>query len=415
MQVELKEIEYCKVTLNCEATREEIKNKRTEVLEAFKSAPVPGNRPGHASLGAIKIHYHKEIEEALKRAMAEFAYHEAIFAKQLRPHGSPQFTSLMLTGNKFSCEFNLHTKPNFELAPYKEMEVPKPHQTTNTAELAEKMMQEVRVRFGDVVPYSESDFVQTGDNIIINCQGSVNGESVPNLTLTGEMLTIGNSQLNGFDDNLLGMNVGETREFDLLIPETGLPSIAGKTVHFKVELTTGSKTTPCALDDELATRVGKKDFNELKAYITEVAMGQVVNNDRSSLNEAVANRLVNDNKFEVPNFLSLSEAQYLVHSSKLNWETLVDVDKERYLQMGERNVKLALILDKVREVEVEAQLSDQEVFEIIKNTVANTQGKVSVDDIMKEMARSGYLQVLFSRIRDEYALDFIVKNIKLIE
>jgi hypothetical protein len=39
----------------------------------------------------------------------------------------------------------------------------------------------------------------------------------------------------------------------------------------------------------------------------------------------------------------------------------------------------------------------------------------SLDDIIKEMSRTGYLQILFSRIRDEHTLDFVVKNIKVVE
>jgi FKBP-type peptidyl-prolyl cis-trans isomerase (trigger factor) len=131
--------------------------------------------------------------------------------------------------------------------------------------------------------------------------------------------------------------------------------------------------------------------------------------------EAVARRLLADNTVPVPPWLALSEAQYLVHQAKLDWNTLADVDKEKYLQVGEQNVKLALILDKVRESEVSAQLTDQEVFEVVKRNLAQTKVQTSIDDVIKEMNRTGYLQILFSRIRDEHALDYVVKSAKIIE
>jgi FKBP-type peptidyl-prolyl cis-trans isomerase (trigger factor) len=94
---------------------------------------------------------------------------------------------------------------------------------------------------------------------------------------------------------------------------------------------------------------------------------------------------------------------------------MADTDREKYLELGEKNVKLALILDKIREAEAAAQLSDQEVFDIIKRNLANTKVNAPIDDVIKEMNRTGYLQILFSRVRDEHALDFVVKQSKLID
>jgi hypothetical protein len=72
-------------------------------------------------------------------------------------------------------------------------------------------------------------------------------------------------------------------------------------------------------------------------------------------------------------------------------------------------------LDKIRESEPEAQLTDQEVFEIIKQNLANTKVNQSLDEVIQQMNKTGYLQILFSRIRDENTMDFIVKTVKLID
>ena len=124
---------------------------------------------------------------------------------------------------------------------------------------------------------------------------------------------------------------------------------------------------------------------------------------------------MDDNNISVPNWMSLSEAQYLVHTIKLDWNTLLDVDKEKYIDIAQKNVKLSLILDKIRDSEPEAQLSEQEVFDIIKRNLASSKAAATLDSVIKEMNRTGYLQILFSRIRDEHTLDFVVKNIKMVE
>lgn len=415
MDIVVSELEPCKLSVQCKANFLEISDKRVEVEAAFKKAPVPGHRPNKASVEAIRMHYRSQIDESLKRALAEDAYHNALFQEKLRPHGAPKFNALLLDGGSFSCEFELFTKPDFELASFKEMEIPKPPVAETTDELAQKMLQDLRVRLGDVAPYTETDFVQQGDNVIIDYEADIAGEKVDNLCATGEMVTIGSNQIPDFDSNLLGMSGGETREFDIHAPSTSLPSIAGKTIHFKVTLTTGAKTVPCPLNDELATRMGKKDFNELQEQVRGAAAGRVANAAKMSIHDAVAKRLVADNTVNVPNWMSLSEAQYLAHQSQLDWTTMSDLDKEKFMEMAEKNVKLSLVLDKVRENDVESQLSDQEVFEIIKQNLAHTKVQKPIDEVIAEMNRTGYLQILFSRIRDEHAMDHVVKSVKIIE
>lgn len=415
MQIEVSELEKCKLSVKYEADALEIMNKRGEVQNAFKKAPVPGFREGKASMDAIKMHYRTQIDDSLKRALAEDAYHNTLFEKKLRPHGAPQFKSLLLDGGKFVCEFDLHTKPDFELVEWRGFEVPKPHESASVVEVTERMLQDLRVHYGEALPYADDDFVQVGDNVIIDYEGTIDGKVVDTLCATGEMITIGKGQLQDFENNLLGMMVGESREFDFVAPVGGLPSLEGKTVKFKVTLTTGAKTVPCSLDDELAKRMGKKDYNEMKDFVSQAAFAKVSNAFKASVNEAVARKLVDSNVVDVPNWMSLSEAQYLAHQSKLDWNVMSDSDKEKFMQMADQNVKLSLVLDKIRETAPESQLTDQEVFEIIKRNLANTKAETSLDDVIKEMNRTGYLQILFARIRDENTMDYVTKSVKIIE
>jgi trigger factor len=415
MQIEVKEIEPCKLSVNYVADAAEILNKRGEILTHFKNAPVPGFRPGKATMDAIRVHYRTQIEESLKRALAEDAYHNTLFEKKIKPHGPPTFNSLLMADGKFTCEFELYTKPEFELAPITGLEIPKPPEPETEAELTEKMMQELRVRFGEVSPFEENDFVQKGDNVIIDYEGTIDGERQDPLCATADTVTIGKDQFGFFDDHLLGMKAGETREFDILIPENTLPSLAGKRAHMTVTLHTGSKTTPYPLDDTLAERLGMANFDALKEYVRSTAMASIENKRKQLVTDAVANLLIANNTVAVPNWMALSEAKYLAHQSRLDWNTLTDADRETFLQMADKSVKLSLILDRIRDDNPEAQLTDQEVFEVVKRNLAKTKVTASMDEVIQQMNKSGYLQILFSRIRDEHAMDFVIKSVKLVE
>ena len=138
----------------------------------------------------------------------------------------------------------------------------------------------------------------------------------------------------------------------------------------------------------------------------------VLNN---SITDAVANLLIANTTVDVPNWMALSEAKYLAHQSRLDWNTLTDADRETFLQMANKSVKLSLILDRIRDENPEAQLTDQEVFEVVKRNLAKTKVTASMDEVIQQMNKSGYLQILFSRIRDEHAMDFVIKSVKLVE
>jgi len=415
MQINIKEDNDCKLTIQYIADSEEILNKRTEVLKLFKKAPVPGYRKNKVSIDAIKIYYKTQIEESLKRALAEDAYHNSIFEKKLRPHAQPQINLLTLNNKEFVCEFNLFVKPNFELNKYRDFEIAKPHEPVSSTEFAERLLQELRVRNGSAIPYGEDDFVQVGDNVILDYDSFIDGEKVDHLSAKGEMISVGHSQIIEFDNNLLGMKINEVREFSVSVPENGLPSLAGKNINFKVTLTMGAKNEPCPLDDELAIKLGKKDFIELREFVSKTAMVRTTNAYKMALNNSVANHLINLHQFIVPNWLSLYEAKYLAQHSKMDWEKTPDLDKEKFIEIASKNVKLSLILDRIREVEPEAQLSDQEVFDMLKANIVQNQPNAKLEDVINEMKQKEYLPVLFSRIRDEFTLDFITKTSKIIE
>ena len=149
--------------------------------------------------------------------------------------------------------------------------------------------------------------------------------------------------------------------------------------------------------------------------VGQAAFARVANMQKLHIHEAVAKKMTAETTVVVPSWMALSEAQYLAQQSKLDWNTMIDSDKEKFVSMAEQNVKLALILDKIRETTPETQLTDQEVFEVIKQNLAQTKMTQSLDEVIQQMNRTGYLQILFSRIRDEHTMDHVVKNVKLID
>lgn len=414
MEIEVQELDYCKLSVHYEATSEEIEGKKTEVLNIFKNAPVPGFRPKKANIEVIKTHYKSQINESLKRALAEEAFHNTLFSKNLRPFGSPNFTNMLLQNDKFVCDFSLDVKPTFTLGTYKGLEVPKPA-SKDVNEIAEEMLQQLRIKFGESSPYGENDFVTENDNVIINYVGSIDGQKLDYISADGELVTVGTSQLKDFDQNILGMMVGDVRKFDIDIPENTLPSVSGKKVSFEVTLVNGSKITPCGLDDSLAQKFNKNTFEELHKGVIDAATARVSQVNKSAISAQISNQLIVSHDFKVPEWLTLAEAKYLANQSQVSWDVLVSEDQQKYLDMANSNVKLSLIIDKIREEEPEAQLSDQETIDMVKDMLSKQHPHISPEETIKQLSGSGHLQALFIRLRDEFVLDYLSKEAKIVE
>jgi trigger factor len=421
MQIEIQEIDYCRLNVQCEAETKQVEDKRFEIAQYFRNSKVPGFRPGKATLDAIRSHYRSKIDELTKSELSQAAFHAAIAEKNIRPFGKPQFSSIVLDGNKFKCDFAVNKIPEVELSEYKGFNLPQGN-IPDSVEMAEKILQELRVRNGETVPFSENDFVQEGDSAIVSYMGFVDGQENAVVKMDGEMFVVGRAQVQAFNENVLGMKLGEKREFTIKMPDdSAAQHVAGKEVRFELELNMGSKSTPAPIDDSLAQKVGAKDIAELISTTQGMASSRVQELKKSHLSDQITARLVENHKFEVPGWLSAFEAEMLAKQYGYTWDSLADEQKSRFVSMAEKNVKLSIIFDKIRETEPDAQMTDEEVITSIraniskyKSTLPGMEGKTD-EEVIQVIGQSGYMPALASHIRDDFALDFIIKNSTIIE
>lgn len=76
---------------------------------------------------------------------------------------------------------------------------------------------------------------KNGDTVIINFAGYLDGVQFPGGTAESYPLTLGSGQfVPGFEEQLVGMTKGETRDINITFPTQYVPDLAGKDVVFKV-------------------------------------------------------------------------------------------------------------------------------------------------------------------------------------
>ncbi|MBR1865596.1 MAG: trigger factor [Lachnospiraceae bacterium] len=109
--------------------------------------------------------------------------------------------------------------------------------------------------------------VEDGDTVDIDFVGTMDGEEFENGSAEGYSLTIGsNSFIDGFEEGLIGHEIGEEVSLDLTFPDPydNDPDKAGKPVNFKVTINSITVSVTPELTDELVKE--NTDYDTIEAY-----------------------------------------------------------------------------------------------------------------------------------------------------
>lgn len=157
------------------------------------------------------------------------------------------------------------------LGEYKGVEVEVPSVEVTDEEVEEKV-QSLLSYYATTNDITEGT-VEEGHTVNIDYTGYINDVQFDGGTATGASLTIGsNSFIDGFEDGLIGVNVGDTVTLNLQFPDPYLnnPDYAGKDVVFEVKVNSIQETVlPELTDDFIAENTTYTTVDEYKAALRE--------------------------------------------------------------------------------------------------------------------------------------------------
>ena len=131
---------------------------------------------------------------------------------------TPEPKTALRRGKTFSFTMKVAPKPEYELSSYDPIEItvdPMPDYTDDVnAQLAAIAEQYYTYTADDPHP------VEKGNDIKLSMECSVNGEKIKNLCSDDRIYSVGLGYMpEGFDDSVIGMNVGETKTFTFDAPD----------------------------------------------------------------------------------------------------------------------------------------------------------------------------------------------------
>lgn len=419
MTVECTEFEYCKVKVHYVADPDLVIEKRNEaILNIKKLKPkVPGFRAGKANATIIKQKFKKQISESVQRSLIAEAYDEVLFETKMKPIFYPEIHESRLDGNNFTCDLTFSKKPDFELKQYKGFTIPKPHISITANEMAEKMIQNLRVQHADPIPYGEDDVVQPGDQVTLDVTATDpnTASDLESLSLQGALYTIGQNPIVEIDQKMYGMKAGEEREFDIIFDDNDnyVEAIRGKRVKFNVKVHMGTKRTPLPLDDELAKIVGLETYVQLSQEAARAAQDKITSNQLQQVTDQLMMRILAEHEFDVPAWYVVMESQKIAASQNVAWEDLTDEQIDSVNAQSTNRIKLSLIFDSIRESEPDLIFSDQEMVNQIRAQL-KAQGQ-NADEVLSSLAKDGTLIGTISAMKDRATVQWLIEQSKIVE
>lgn len=331
---------------------------------------IPGFRKGHATRKMIEKMYGEGVffDDAFNDAFYE-AYSKALGEhEEIFPVDDPKVDIDGIDENGVKFHAVVTVKPEVTLGEYKGIKVDKVEYNV-TADDVNAEIDRARKQASRKVEV-EGRAVENGDIVNLDYSGSVDGVKFEGGTASNQELTIGSHAfIPGFEEQMVGMTVGETRDLNVPFPtDYHAKELAGKDSVFTVTVNKILKEEMPELNDEFAKDISK--FDTLAEYKADVEKRLQEGNDRraNAENENALIEAVTATSFvEIPQCMIDSQIDYLVRDMEYRLMYMYQGMKlEDYLKYtgsnieelrkskaeeAKRDVKIRLVLEAIVKAE----------------------------------------------------------------
>ena len=218
----------------------------------------------------------------------------------------------MEKGKEFIFTAEVATKPEVTLGQYKGIEVPetKVEVTDEEIEAELKKVQEQNAREITVDRPAEN-----GDTVVIDFEGSVDGEVFEGGTAENHTLVLGSgSFIPGFEDQLVGAAADSDVEVNVTFPEDyQAKELAGKAAVFKVKVHEIKKKELPEINDEFAQDVS--EFDTLDEYKEDVKKGIAEQKEkaaRQEKQEKIIRQIVENAEMDIPDPMVVTQTRQMM-------------------------------------------------------------------------------------------------------
>lgn len=316
MKSNVEDINNLQKKLNIEVPIETVRSSFNQAYAGVrKKATVKGFRKGKAPLDVIKSMYSEKVTPDVLNDLINSNYFAALGEHKLNPIDMPEINVDKFSeddGLKFTATVEL--RPEVTIKDIDNLKVQK-EKLNISDEKVNSIIEDIRRNQAETVAVLEDRAAQEGDVAVIDFEGFIGAEPLPNGAGKDHPLELGANQfIPGFEEGVVGMKVGSAKDLSLKFPEEyHAKEIAGKEVTFKVNLKELKKKVLPEVNDELAKKVGEHEtLDQLKDAIRDDIKAGEESRIKNELKDRLLKELVAKNPVEVPPSMMKKQKERLI-------------------------------------------------------------------------------------------------------
>jgi trigger factor len=372
------------------------------LADVGKDIRLPGFRPGKVPMKILKQRFGGSVlGEVLDQTIRESS--TSLFEERgLRPAGQPKIEVTSFDeGKDLEFDVSIEVLPEIETMDLSTIEIEKLTVETGDEEV-DAALQRIAEQNKTSEPITGKRMSKKGDVVVIDFVGSIDGTPFDGGKADDYPLELGsNSFIPGFEEQLIGVRAGESKDVEVSFPEEKLPEI----------------------DDAFASNLGLENLDALKDAIREQIGGEYAQVARDAMKRKLLDILAEAHEFELPEGMLDSEFEGIwqqVEKAREN-DQLDEDDKarsedelrEQYRNIALRRVRLGLLLSDIGEKNG-LTVSQEEVNRAIMQQARQMPGQEQ--QVIEYFRGSPDAQrSLQAPIFEDKVVDFIVEMAKVTE
>ena len=416
MKVTTERLDNCQVNVIIELDAAETEEKlRQTARKLSREFTVPGYRRGRAPFHAvIRIFGREAVQQQTLEDFGNDIYEQALEEIEYEPYEVGDLQEV--EWDPFRMVVQIPIPPEIELGDYRAVRVPlEPEEVTD--EEVEAELERMRQEFAQWVPVERP--AQMGDQVLMDYRGTAGDEPVMDNENYELLLEEGAFHpLPGFHEQVVGMAPGETKTFELQVPERDEnEEVAGKTATITATLHAVREQDLPEMDDELAMMVGTYEtLDELKASVRERLETEALEREEADyLSKALEAMIEGASRIEYPAQAVDREADLALRQMEQNFAmqglppstlwSMIGKTREQYKQemgpVAEDRLRRRLVLEEVGrreglepdEAEIEAEIERMVAMagdeaDEMREMLESPEGRASIaDDLRIDLAR----------------------------
>lgn len=413
-------------------TAEEIDEKINARLEELgKTIKMPGFRPGKVPMKLLKSKYGKAVMgEVLEAAVNESSL-KAINENDLRPAMRPK-----IEVKSFDEKTGLEYSMAIEVLPeIKVMDVSSIALEKLVAKPDDKAVDEALEKIAKgskaTEKVEEDRAAKDGDVVVIDFDGTVNGEPFPGMKGEEFKLELGsNSFVDTFEKQLVGTKAGGEKTVKVTFPEDyGHDKLQGVEAVFEVKVKEIHKSIVPPVDDDFAKKLGFEDASKLKDAVRQQIQSEYDGATRMHVKRALLDILDEKHDFTLPAAMVDAEFHGIwhqvkghdhahddpdhVHGPDCAHDHGTDEERAEFREIAERRVKLGLVLAEIGRAN-KIEVTNQELQQAVINEARRYPGQErEVFEYYQKNPQA--LESVKAPVYEEKVVDFILGKSKVTE